>query len=274
MNGKISVIVPCYNQGEFLDEALDSIFQQTYTNWECIVVNDGSTDKTNFIAEKWSTKDARFRLLDLSKNYGLSAARNKGIESGTGDFILPLDADDKISIDYLEKAIGIFNQHLTVKVVYGKAEYFGLMNGTWLLPKFNYKELLLSNSIFCSSVFRKSAWLAAGGYDETMKSGMEDWDLWIRILSNNNEVFFIGETVFYYRKRSNSMLLSLYEDLRKINEIKLYVYKKNIDIYNDNYGSPFDLIARIKTLETEKRLWQNSFRYNFLKGITGYFRKK
>ena len=98
----ISVIVPCYNQAQYLDECLQSVLDQTYTDWECIIVNDGSPDHTEEIAKKWVEKDARFRYL-FKENGGLSSARNAGIEIAKGEWILPLDADDKIGNQYLEQ---------------------------------------------------------------------------------------------------------------------------------------------------------------------------
>ena len=93
---KVSVIVPCYNQAQFLDEALMSVLNQSYANWECLIINDGSPDNTEDVALRWCNKDERFVYLK-KENGGLCAARNMGIEKATGEFILPLDADDKIA---------------------------------------------------------------------------------------------------------------------------------------------------------------------------------
>lgn len=95
LNTLVSVIIPCYKQAQYLDEALQSVFNQTYANWECIIVNDGSPDNTAEVANWWLEKDRRFRYL-IQENAGLSSARNSGIDYATGEFILPLDADDKI----------------------------------------------------------------------------------------------------------------------------------------------------------------------------------
>ena len=99
----ISVVVPCYNQAQYLDECLQSVLNQTYQDWECIIVNDGSPDNTEEIAKNWVEKDTRFIYLS-KENGGLSSARNAGIEIAKGEWILPLDADDKIGERYLELA--------------------------------------------------------------------------------------------------------------------------------------------------------------------------
>lgn len=105
----ISVIVPCYNQAQFLDECLQSVLEQTYQNWECIIVNDGSPDNTEEVALEWTKKDVRFIYLKKD-NGGLSSARNAGIEKAKGEWILPLDCDDKIGNQYLELASAEFNK--------------------------------------------------------------------------------------------------------------------------------------------------------------------
>ena len=113
----VSVIVPCYNQGEYVQETLESVRVQTYPNLECIIVNDGSTDNSLQEVQTFCLKDDRFRCFD-KKNEGVSAARNFAISQSRGDFILPLDADDKIAPTYLEEALKIFSEDPSVKLVY------------------------------------------------------------------------------------------------------------------------------------------------------------
>lgn len=103
----ISIIVPCYNQGRYLDEAMTSLLAQTFKNWECIIINDGSTDNTEEVAQQWSSKDNRIKYMS-QENAGVSAARNAAIRASAGEFILPLDADDKISNDYYRACIESF----------------------------------------------------------------------------------------------------------------------------------------------------------------------
>ena len=97
---KVSVIVPVYNQGEFLSEALESVLQQTYPNWECIIVNDGSTDNSGEVAKGYVNKDDRFKYL-YQDNSGVAAARNNGIRHSDGFYILPLDSDNVLCPTYL-----------------------------------------------------------------------------------------------------------------------------------------------------------------------------
>ena len=145
MAPKISIIVPCYNQAQYLDECLQSVLDQTYQDWECIIVNDGSPDNTEEVAKKWVEKDRRFIYL-LKENGGVSSARNFGIEKANGEWILPLDGDDKIAEKYLELAEKEFKN--SPDIVYCDAYFFGIDDSPFNLKKFSYQELLTNNIIF------------------------------------------------------------------------------------------------------------------------------
>src|SRR5687768_4264400 len=119
-NRVITVIVPCFNQGVFLSEALQSVSDQTHVNWECIIINDGSTDGTEKIALEWQKKDSRFKYV-FKKNGGLSSARNKGLEIATGDFLQFLDADDRISPDKFKESL---RQSNTAQVIISGFQLF------------------------------------------------------------------------------------------------------------------------------------------------------
>ncbi|RTY98395.1 glycosyltransferase family 2 protein [Flavobacterium bomense] len=106
---KVSIIVPCYNQAQFLDEALQSVLDQTYIDWECIIVNDGSTDHTEEVAQRWVSKDSRFVCLK-KENGGLSSARNAGLEAVKGEYIQFLDSDDWIANTKLELSINMLQE--------------------------------------------------------------------------------------------------------------------------------------------------------------------
>lgn len=231
---KFSIIIPCYNQSEYLDECLQSVINQTYDQWECIIVNDGSSDKTEEIALEWTKKDGRFSYF-LKLNGGLSSARNFGIRKSDGNYILPLDADDKISDNYLELALKIFEKDSEVKLVYGQAEFFEAKNEPWFLINFDYKKILLGNHIYCSNIYSRSLIEDNKIYDENMKDGFEDWEFLIRKL-DGVKVIRVPETVFYYRIKENSMMQSLNANkIKKVNT-KIYIYKKNIAKYKKHYG--------------------------------------
>lgn len=199
---KVSVVIPCYNLGAYLDEAVASVLQQTYGDFEIIIVNDGSTDpETVFLLEKYDKP--KTRVIHTS-NQGVSAARNTGIREAYGEYVLPLDADDKIGPDYLQKAVDILDSRLEVGVVYCEEYMFGEKEGLCKMPEYNPISLLFNNMIFPSAFYRKSDWERVGGYWPKMTYGWEDWEFWISMSRLNKKVFKIPEALYYYRIRSNS----------------------------------------------------------------------
>ena len=256
----VSIIVPCYKQAHYLDEALQSVFNQSYAQWECIIVDDGSPDNTKEVSEKWIARDKRFRYLS-KKNGGLSSARNYAISRADGEYILPLDADDKISKDYLSLAIKEFQENELCKVVYCKAEKFGVVAGLWDLPEFSLFNLSRNNCIFCSAVFRKGDWELVGGYDEQMKYGWEDWEFWIALLKNGGLVKQLNYVGFYYRikQKSNSMLQSI--DGEKEKYLYEYLSRKHADFFIKYYGSFMDLYASEAKARKEEQAKLGSKKY-------------
>lgn len=223
----ISVIVPCYNQGKYLAETLNSIVNQTFTNWECIIVNDGSSDCTPEIAKLFCVKDSRFHYIE-QQNQGLATARNNGIKASVGEYILPLDADDLIDPTYIEKAIKHFQEHPNTSIVYCRAKLFGAVNQDWDLPQYNFESFIWMNCIFCSAVFKRADYDETIGYNPNMKYGFEDWDLWLSILSKDSIVYQIDEPLFFYRKKNQSMTTTTHEQMRELYSI---IYNNHKDIY-------------------------------------------
>ena len=248
MHCKISIVVPCYNQAEFLDECLESVLGQTFQDWECIIVNDGSTDNTREIANNWSEKDNRFKYF-YQENSGLSTTRNFGIENAVGEFILPLDADDKISKDYCSLAMVEFEKDVDLKVVYCRVEKFGIENGEWKLDKYSLKLLAQKNIIFCSAIYRKIDWQNVSGYDQKMVHGLEDWEFWISILKNGGKVKQLGSIGFFYRIKEVSMVKDLNDKKRK--EIFNYLSLKHTDFYINELGSFIELERKLKIAESQ-----------------------
>ena len=140
---KISVIVPCFNQNKYIKETLNSLKASTYNDWECVIVNDGSTDNSEDIIFSCIENDNRFKYIK-QKNKGVGSARNLGISKSNGRYILCLDSDDKISNTYIERGIEYLDSNPICSIYYGNAKMFyddGSQN-TWNLPLFNYKTLL------------------------------------------------------------------------------------------------------------------------------------
>lgn len=255
MNELVSIIVPCYNQSEYMDECLQSVLEQTYKNWECIIVNDGSPDNTEDVALKWHDKDPRFIYL-RKENGGLSSARNFGMLNARGKYILPLDCDDKIGAEYLKFAIEKFEENPDIGVIYCQAEFFGTKKGKWHLPPFDKKFLLCENQLFCSGIFLKKDWEEIGGYDENIKKGWEDWEFWINLLYTlDKSAFQLKYTGFYYRQKENSMIVPINKNENLRLPIYHYIYEKHKEIYSSTLGHPIFAYKRMMHLEHKNRLF-------------------
>ena len=211
MNPLNSVIVPCYLQAEYLDECLQSVYDQTYPNWECIIVNDGSPDHTEEIAKKWLEKDNRFRYI-YKENGGLSSARNAGIAVAEGEWILPLDADDRIGNQYLELAEKEFVKSPTI--IYCNAEFFGTVNDFWNIPSYDFDKIKYANQIFCSAFYKR-----------------KDWEFWISILNKTSLVIKLDYLGFYYRRKDDSMDVKINKNIEVLNNAENYIYKKHLNKY-------------------------------------------
>jgi glycosyltransferase involved in cell wall biosynthesis len=247
-NPEISVIVPCYKQAEYLNECITSVIEQTFLNWECIIINDDSPDNTETISKIWCEKDTRIKYYKKI-NEGVSIARNYGIALAKGKYILPLDADDKIGKQYMELALPYFKTNKNVKIVYCKAERFGEATGLWELPEYSFETILVRNIIFNCAFFYKSEWERVGGYDKNMVEGWEDWEFWINMLSNGGEVVRINSVLFYYRIKEKSR-----QTETKPYSVKLhnYICKKHISLYNTIIGNPIYLYKNINDIKMTK----------------------
>jgi len=234
----VSVIVPCYNSGFYLAEALNSMSAQTYGNWECIIIDDGSTDNSKEIALAYAKKDKRFKYIH-QENQGVSVARNNAITNSSGKYILPLDADDKISAQYLAEAVKVMEARPEVKVTYCKAKLFGKKTGLWNIVPYSYKQLLIENPIFCTALFRREDFNKTTGYDKNMIEGFEDWDFWISFLKETDVVYQIPKIHFYYRIKDISRNTEL--DAIKQKQLRQRIYEKHKELY-DKYFSISNVI--------------------------------
>ena len=220
LNPKISVIVPLYNQGQYLEECLVSISKSdTPPEYEVVVVDDASTDNSLDVATKLQKKFG-FRLVNNPNNIGLPATRNVGIENSRGEYILPLDADDKVSSKALWKMYECIDDELG-DFIYCDAIAFGEEKGTIEYPNFLIDYFKRGNFIPSFSLFRKSDWEDVGGYDEKMREGYEDWEFYLRLALNGRFGYHISEPLFYYRQKKKSMI----KDARA-NHDKLFKYIK------------------------------------------------
>lgn len=261
---KVSIVIPCFNQGAYIDEAVESVLNQTLTDFEIIIVNDGSTDLVT-VEKLKSYNNPKCKVLH-TENSGLAEARNYGIKISSGKYILPLDADDKIGAKYLEEATKILDIENGVGIVYCETEFFGDMRGKWKLPGFSIEKILAVNMITSCSMFRKNDYLKTRGYNPNMKYGFEDWDFWLSLIELGVGVHKLPEVLFYYRiKNNNSMLNDLNQNLEKRKYSLDTIYLNHFRFYLDKMGNPIEINLELnKILESKDykigRLIINPFR--------------
>jgi glycosyltransferase involved in cell wall biosynthesis len=221
----VSIIVPCYKQAEYLPEALDSVLAQTYPHWECVVVDDASPDNTKQVALTYAERDARIFLLDLQQNVGLPGARNAGIKATHGDYILPLDADDKIAPTFLEKLIKAFFDNYELKMVYTDVQHFGDRHDLSCRLDFSLKTLSNQNIVQPIALFKRIDFEKTGGY--RINTGYEDWDFWLQLINEDSEVVHIKEPLTYMRVKANSMIKDIQRKPEIERALRKEIYLKN-----------------------------------------------
>lgn len=195
MKSLVSVIVPLYNASAYIVEALESVLASTYRPLEVVVMNDGSTDDSLSVAQAFAKEHKEVCVLSQA-NAGVSAARNHAIREAKGEYILPVDADDKISSTFIAHAVEAMQEG--VRVVGCRAEFFGARTGEWKLPPFSHALLARKNMIPISSLFRKADWQQAGGFCEE-EIYREDWSFWISLMELGGTYVKLDEIGLYYR---------------------------------------------------------------------------
>jgi len=227
----VSVIIPCYNLGQFIGEAVDSVLSQTFQNFEIIIVDDGSTDlETIKILDNLKTPKT---IIFKKENGGVAVARNYGISRANGKYILPLGADDMIEQTFLEKTVNFLEKNEDISFVTTWAQLFGEENYIWKTKKTNPQDVLLENTTSIASLFKKSCWEAVGGFDKDInKIGYyEDWDFWISLIEAGFEGAVIEEPLFLYRKRKNSMLTQATE---KHEKLMRFIFEKHQKLFHEH----------------------------------------
>jgi glycosyltransferase involved in cell wall biosynthesis len=218
----VSIVIPCYNHGQFVEEAIQSVLEQTLQDLEIIVVNDGSTEeKTVHILN--SLELPKTRVIHLPQNVGLPAARNAGIREAQGKYICCLDADDKLHPTYLEKATAMMESNGGISFVGAWTQVFGSESRVWYARPFDPAEILHANQFNSLAVFRRTAWERAGGFFEDMREGFEDWEFWVRLTGLGYRGHQIPEKLIYVRRIGHSFALRAAEKKeRLIEQIKAH----------------------------------------------------
>ena len=207
---KVSVIMGVYNCEATLPEALDSILNQTYTNWQLIMCDDGSTDNTYIIAESYRQKyPEKIILIKNEKNYGLNITLNNCLRCAKGEFIARMDGDDISLPDRFEKEVQFLDEHPQYAIVSTPMEYFD-ENGTFRIGKCGGEpdiKSMAKGTPFCHApcMVRREAYEAVNGYAVSDKRlRVEDWDLWIRMYEKGYRGYNLSEPLYKMRDDRNA----------------------------------------------------------------------
>ncbi len=226
----VSIIITCFNLGEFLKEAVDSALNQTYKDKDILLIDDGSTDKKTIKVIKEIEKENLVKVVRIP-NGGVANARNLAISKTEGEYICCLDADDILNEKYIEKVVDTFEKNKDNKqlaVVSSWVQKFGGSNEVWKTREYDPVEVLWSNPIHISSVFKREAFNKLDGYDTKM-IGYQDWDLWISLVELSYEWKIIPEKLFLYRVRENSMIKN--SDSKRL-QLLSYIIDKHSNLYS------------------------------------------
>ncbi|MCW6052236.1 FkbM family methyltransferase [Lyngbya sp. CCAP 1446/10] len=200
----VSIIIPCYNHANLLREAVESVANQTYQNWECIIVNDGSTDDTsnfaNYLIQLYPQK--ALRLID-KPNTGPADSRNVGVQQSSGKLILFLDADDKIHPKFIEECVEVLSAKPNVGFVYTDVQHFGANCDLVNHGDFEPNKFLRDNQAPATSLFRKEIYEQVGGLKKVMKLGCEDWEFWISAYEKGWLGYRLPQPYLYYRQHGD-----------------------------------------------------------------------
>ena len=207
---RVAVVIPCYGQAHFLREAVESVCAQTFEDLEVVIVDDGSPDDTANVAERLAAEhpERPIRLLRQA-NQGLPASRNNAIESTGGEFVVPLDADDKLPGDYVQLKVAALEAHPEASIADGDHHTFGADRQLIPHSPYDFVDLARTNRIGVAAMFRRRAWEDVGGYNQAMCTrhgfAYEDWDFWLGCAERGHFGVHVPRALFYYRVRPDSM---------------------------------------------------------------------
>jgi glycosyltransferase involved in cell wall biosynthesis len=262
---KMSIVIPCFNHGEFLAEAVASVTDIERDDVELIVVDDGSTDERT--RRELDDLVAQGIRVVRQENKGLAAARNAGILASQGEYIFPLDADDRLRPGWLDRGILILDSDQKVGVVYGDAQCFGVRSDLWVVGPFESARLLHWNYIHASALYRRSVWEQNRGYDSRMSDGtlpfrgLEDWDFWLGALENGWQFAYVSEVFFDYRVASESMVTRTHGFEKQIEK---FIATKHGHLYRHSW---LELARQQESLKWAFRNFRRLFRAWFIAQI-------
>lgn len=205
---RLSVVVACYNSGSYLDEALDSIYAQSFGDFELILADDGSSDDATRQALARARLRPRAALLRLPHR-GAPAARNAALARARGEFLCAVDSDDRVLETWFEDAIAVLDREPALSFVSHWLRAFGDEDWEWRPEGCDLPSVLDTFNLNGAALVRRAALEAVGGYDESMAQGCEDWDLWIRLVAAGHRGVILPRVYYLYRQRAGSLSRSM-----------------------------------------------------------------
>lgn len=266
-NRIVSVVISCYNLGEYLDDALLSLRNQTYSPVEVIVLDDDSTDvMTIRTFKRLENKYPEFEFIHLSHR-GVEEIRNCGIQRSKGTYVCAMDADDIFHPDYLKRCVAYLNKNKDKSVVTTYVKLFGKEKGTWKTQDYDPTILFTQNVLHISSVFKRTVFDAVGGYDKQFKE-YSDWEFWLHSQIKGFKWGMIPEELFLYRIRRKSMLgdakkmdselyrrmIQKHRNYYKDNEAKILIKYRNELLHTIRYGNDNIAMYQKKLIASKKQL--------------------
>lgn len=245
----VSIIVPCFNQAKYLLETVESVISQTYTNWECIIINDGSSDNTKEVALDLIKRDQRIYFIN-QVNQGVCMARNNAINKSKGKYILCLDADDLISPNFLVETVKLIEQNDDIKVATSTVCFFGRRKGKLIPKSYSLEKLLAHNQLVVTSLFRRSDFDRVGGFSNSMREGFEDWDFWIRMIKDGGKIECAEDAVFYYRLLRSSRNSNI--DNEKESRLRFKLWNNHKELYSKYFVDPRDTFEYSKIAQSKE----------------------
>jgi glycosyltransferase involved in cell wall biosynthesis len=199
----VTIITPYYNTGLEFHETAFTVLQQTFQAWEWLIINDGSTDPAALdVLDSYRQSDPRIRIIDHPENRGLSAARNTGFRAARAPYVVQLDSDDLLEPTAVEKWYWFLQSYPEYSFVKGYSVGFGDQEYLWDKGFETGKAFLKENQVDATSMIRREVHQAVSGYDESNRSGLEDWDFWMKCASQGFWGATIPEFLDWYRRRT------------------------------------------------------------------------
>jgi len=248
----VSIITPCFNDGKYLLECIESVRNSTYKNIEHIVIDDGSTDK--YTCEILDTLDDFNIHLIRTKNQGVCKARQQAILESSGKYILPLDSDDLISKDYITLCVNELELDSSVCLVVTNYKLFGRYNKIIKIEPYSLEKLLGHNLFVNSSMYRRINFDDIGGYNDNMNNGLEDWDFWINLLKNGGKVKLINGIHFFYRMKKKKYSRNAMIEENDFYSLRRQIWKNHREVFANNYLNPLETFEYRKVAYSKEYL--------------------